>query len=82
MLFFTAPSLIIILSSSSSYLSLASFVGVCTGCSICLSLLKVITAFTSSILGVGSLEELTSWTPLGLGFVWEGNFPFPASANG
>ena len=75
-LFFTASSLITILSGSASSHFLASSVGVGKGCSICLPLLKVITAFTSSILGVGSLEELTSWTPLGLGCVWEGNFPF------
>ena len=76
MLFFTGPSLIIILSGSASSSSLASYVGVSIGCSIFLPLLKVITAFTSSILRVGSLEKLTSWTPLGLGCVWEGNFPF------
>ena len=76
MLSFTASSLIAILSGSASSSSLASYVGVGIGFSICLPLLKAITAFTSSILGVGSLEELTSWTPLGLGCVWEGNFPF------
>ena len=69
MLFFTASSLITIPSGSASFPSLDSSVGVGMGCLICLPLLKVITAFTSSILGVGSLEELTSWTPLGLGCV-------------
>ena len=41
-----------------------------------LPLLKVTTAFTSSILGFGSLAELNSCTPLGFGCVWDGNFPF------
>ena len=41
-----------------------------------LPLLKVTTAFTSSILGFGSLTELNSCTPLGFGCVWDGNFPF------
>ena len=41
-----------------------------------LPLLKVTTAFTSSILGFGSLAELNSCTPLGFGYVWDGNFPF------
>ena len=76
MLFFTASSLITILSVLDFFPSLASSVGVGTGCLVCLALVKVITAFTSSFLRVGSLEELTSWTPLGLGCVWEGNFPF------
>ena len=76
MLFFTASSLIAILFDSASSHSLASSVGVGIGFSICLPLLKFITAFTSSIPEVGSLEELTSWTPLGLACVWEGNFPF------
>ena len=34
------------------------------------------TAFTPSILGVGSLEKAISWTPLGFGCVCEGNLPF------
>ena len=41
-----------------------------------LPLLKVTTAFTSSILGFGSLAELNSCTPLGFGCVWDGNSPF------
>ena len=41
-----------------------------------LPLLKVTTAFTSSILGFGLLAELNSCTPLGFGCVWDGNFPF------
>ena len=41
-----------------------------------LPLLKVTIAFTSSILGFGSLAELNSCTPLGFGCVWDGNFPF------
>ena len=69
MLFFTSSYLIVILFGSTSSPSLASSVSVGIGCSIYLPLLKVITTFTSSILGVGSLEELTSWTPLGLGCV-------------
>ena len=41
-----------------------------------LPLLNVTTSFTSSILGFGSLVELNSCTPLGFGYVWDGNFPF------
>ena len=41
-----------------------------------LPLFKVTTAFTSSTLGFGSLEELNSCTPRGFGCVWDGNFPF------
>ena len=76
MLFFTASSLISIFSGSTSFSYVSSFAGLGTGCSTFLLLLKVITALTSSILGVGSLEELNSCTPLGLGCVWEGKFPF------
>ena len=41
-----------------------------------LPLLKVTTAFTSSIMGFGPLVELNSCTPLGFGCVWHGKFPF------
>ena len=41
-----------------------------------LPLLKVYTAFTSSIMGFGLLAELNSCTLLGFGCVWDGNFPF------
>ena len=76
MLFFTVSSLITILSGSASFFSLVSSTGVGTGYSTCLPLLLVIIAFTSSILGAGSPEEAISWTPLGLGRVWERNLPF------
>ena len=39
-------------------------------------LLKVTTAFTSSILALGSLAEPISFIPLGFCCVWERNFPF------
>ena len=76
MLFFTTSSLISIFSGSASFSSVSSSAGLGIGYSTFLPLLKVITAFTSSILGVGSLEELNSCTPLGLGCVCEGKFPF------
>ena len=41
-----------------------------------LSLLKVTTTLTSSILALGSLAEPISCIPLGFCYVWEGNFPF------
>ena len=41
-----------------------------------LTLLKVTTALTSSILAFGSLAEPISCIPLGFCCVWEGNFPF------
>ena len=69
MLFFTSFSLIAYSSGSVSFASWPSSAGLGTGCSTSIPLLKVITALTSSILGFGSLEELTSCTPLGLGCV-------------
>ena len=76
MLFFSISSLITMLFYSVSFSSLVSSMGVGIGCSTCLPLLRVMTTFTSSILGVGSLEEVTSWTPLGFGCGYEGNLPF------
>ena len=76
MLFFTASSLISIFLGSTSFYSVSSFASLGTDCSTFLPLLKVIISLTSSIQGVGSLEELNSCTPLGLGCVWERNFPF------
>ena len=69
MLFFTASSLITNSFGSDSFSSWPSSAGLGTSCSTSFPLLKVITALTSSILGVGSLEELNSCTPLGLGYV-------------
>ena len=46
-----------------------SSAGLGIGCLTSLPLFKVVTALTSSILGFGSLEELNSCTPLGLGCV-------------
>ena len=61
---------------SASLASWPSSAALGNGCLSSLPLLNVIIALTSSILGFSSLEELTSCTPLGLGCVWEGNFPF------
>ena len=69
MLFFTASSLITIFSGSASFSFLSNSTGLGNGCSSSFQLLKVITALTSSILEVGSLEELNSCTPLELGCV-------------
>ena len=69
MLFFTASSSITIFSGSASYFSMPSSAGLGTGCSTSLPILRVITTLTSSILGGGSLDELNSCTPLGLGYV-------------
>ena len=74
--FFITSSLITIFSGSASFSSVPFSAGLGTGCSTSLPLLRVIIALTLSILGGGSLEELNSCTPLGLGYVWEGNFPF------
>ena len=68
-LFFTASSLISIFSGLVSFSLVSSSAGLGTGYSTFLPLLRVITALTSSILGVGSLEELNSCTPPGLGCV-------------
>ena len=58
-LFFTAFSLIASSSGLVSFSSWPSSTSLGTGCSTSFPLLKVITALTSSILGFGSLEELT-----------------------
>ena len=76
MLFFNAYSLITNFFGSVFFYSLSDYASLGTSCSTSFPLLKVITVLTSSILEVGYLEELNSCTPLGLGYVWEGNFPF------
>ena len=68
-LFFIAFSLITSFSGSASFASWSSSAGLGTGCLTSLPLLKVITALTLFIMGFGSLEELNSCTPLGLGCV-------------
>ena len=69
MLFFPAFSLITSSYGLTSFASWSSSAGLGTGCLTSLPLLKVITALTSYIMGFGSLEELNSCTPLGLGCV-------------
>ena len=76
MLFLVASFFTSIFSSSASFSSVPYFAGLGTVYSTSLPLLKMITTLTSSIMGGGSLEELNSCTPLGLGYVYEGNFPF------
>ena len=68
-LFFTAFPLVTFSSYSTSFVSWPSSAVLGTICLTSLPLLKVITALISSILGFGSLEELNSCTPLGLGCV-------------
>ena len=68
-LFFAAGSLVTTSSGSASLTLWPSSVGLGTGYLSSLPLLNVIIALTSSILGFGSLEELTSCTPQGLGSV-------------
>ena len=68
-LIFTTFSLIASSSGSVSFAFWPSSTGLGIGCSTSFPLLKVITALTLSILGFGSLEELTSCTLLGLGCV-------------
>ena len=75
MLFFIESFLINMCTGSTSTSSLVSSAGLGVGWSACLPFLKVMTAFTSFILGAGLLAEPISWTPLGLGSVWEGNRP-------
>ena len=75
MLFFNESSLINMCTDSTSYSSIVSSASLGVGWSTCLPFLKVMIAFTSSILGAGLLAEPISWTPLGLGSVWEGNLP-------
>ena len=69
MLFFAASFFTSIFSGAVSFSPVPYSVGLETGCSTFLPLLRVITALTLSIRGVGSLEELNSCTPLGLGCV-------------
>ena len=69
MLFFIVVSLVTTSSGSASLTSWPSSVGLVTGFLSSLPLLGVIISLTSSILGFGSLEELPSCTPLGLGSV-------------
>ena len=68
-LFFTTFSLITSSSGSASFASWPSSAGLGTFCLTSLPLIKVITALTSSILGISSLKELNSCTLLGLGCV-------------
>ena len=69
MLLFIESSLINMCAGSTSSSSLVSSAGLGTGWLTCFPFLKVMTAFTSSILGAGLLTEPISWTPLGLGSV-------------
>ena len=69
MLFFTAVSRVTTSYGSTSLASWPSSAALGTGCLSSLPLLNVIIALTSSILGLSSLEELTSCTSLGLGCV-------------
>ena len=75
MLFFIESSLINMCVGSTSSSSLISSAGLGTGWSAYFPFLKVMTTFTSSILGARVLEKPISWTPLGLGSVWEGKLP-------
>ena len=68
-IFFTTFPLVTFFSGLASFVSRPSSAIMGTGYLISLPLLKVIIALTSSILGFGSLEELNSCTPLGLGCV-------------
>ena len=78
MFFFIKSSLIIILSGSASFSFYVSLAILGTSCSISFPLLKVMIAFTSSIIEL--LEEPISWTPFGFGSVWEGNIPFSCTS--
>ena len=78
MQYFIESSLMITLSGSASCSLIVSSTALGTGCSISLPLLRVITAFTSSIPEL--LDEPTSWTPFGFGSVWEGNLPFSCTS--
>ena len=79
MVFFTGSSLMITFSGSASFSLHVSSAVMGIGCSISLPLLRVIIAFTSSIPEL--LDEPTSWTPFGLGNVWEGNLPLSCTSN-
>ena len=69
MLFFTAVSLVTTSSGSASLASWPYSTALGAGCLSSLPLLNVIIALTSSIMEFGSLEELTSCSPLGFGCV-------------
>ena len=64
MLFLTSGSLVTTSSGSASLTSWHVSVGLGTGCLSSLPLLNVIISLISSIMGLGSVEELTSCTPL------------------
>ena len=64
MFFFIKSSLIIILSGLAFFSFMVSLVILGTGCSISFPLLKVMIAFTSSILALGSLIDPISCIPL------------------
>ena len=69
MLFFTAVYLITTSSGSVSLASWPCSTALGAGCLSYLPLLNVMISLTSSILEFGSLEELTSCSPLGFGCV-------------
>ena len=73
MFFFIESSLIIIFSGSASFSLHVSSAVMGTSSLIYFPLLKVMIAFTSSIPEL--LDEPISWTPFGLGSVWEENLP-------
>ena len=69
MLFFSTVCLINTSSGSVFSASWPFFTAMGAGYLSSLPLLNVMIALTSSILGFGSLEELTSCSPLGFGYV-------------
>ena len=69
MLFFSAVYLITTSSGSVSSASWPFFTALGAGCLSSLPLLNVMVALNSSILEFGSLEELTSCSPLGFSCV-------------
>ena len=69
MLFFIAVCLITTSSGSFSLASWPCYTTLGAGCLSSLPLLNVMIALTSSILEFGSLEKLTSCSPLGFGYV-------------
>ena len=79
MFFFIGSSLIITLSGSASFSLHVSSAVMGTGCSISFPLLRVMIAFTSSILEL--LDDPTSWTPFGSCNVWEGNLPLSCTSS-
>ena len=79
MVLFTGSSPMITLSRSASFSLHVSSAVMGTGCSISLTLLRVIIAFTSSIPEL--LDEPTLWTPFGFGIVWERNLPLSCTSS-